>query len=185
MTIIDADAQKVFVRFQIPRDKQHPEPARVANLHWTANKGEVTAAYRNFHNTGGNNIMLWMEFNIWALQYAGLFSHPNLLHVEPQLGLNQTEVVVSFILPSGTEKLEKIYPTIGHDWSEPDKAAAHYVFGLKGNLDIHDYAYSSNYTLKNAIQTYKNGNARTAPKLHLACATPGGGNLFVDLKLMR
>jgi hypothetical protein len=89
---VDADAKDIFVRFQPPKSNEHTEGARVSRTQWHTTDGEVLKTYKDYFNTHGNNAMLWMRLDIWALQYAGLYSHKDIKHVAPQLGLNKDNV---------------------------------------------------------------------------------------------
>lgn len=95
----DSDVKRIFVRFQIPYRGQSTTGARVTTKNWDATEAEVTSAVRNYWNTGGTNIMLWREFDMSTLQYAGYYSPACMHYMEPQRGLNADNVASKYPVP--------------------------------------------------------------------------------------
>ncbi|KAE8346399.1 hypothetical protein BDV24DRAFT_158634 [Aspergillus arachidicola] len=164
-TLHDANKEDIYVRFQIPRLGQNPEDARVTQEIWNTNPGAVADAFRNFHNINGNNVMLWMRYDMWALQYAGIYSHSSVRGITPQRGLDQDNVVVTYIMPSGVKKLEQVKVTPGSDWSANDREVAGAVFGIRSiggrGLSDADYSYNKVSDIKGSLRRFRDKEIRS------------------------
>ena len=89
---INADSQKVYVRFQIPGPGQTTNAARVTKLQWASTEGSVTATCKDFSNHGRRNDQLWLQYGLWSLQYTGLYQSPHMYGMTAQSGLDADNV---------------------------------------------------------------------------------------------
>ncbi|KAI0410906.1 65kDa B protein-domain-containing protein [Xylaria grammica] len=160
------EAEKIFIRFHQPskdskkttREEKIKE-ARITREQWNMTPGKATSSFHNYFNERGTNEMLWMELDNsgFALAYAGYFQGAP---YEPQTGLYGRDVAVSFILPSGTAKLQKVVIEPGDDWSATDSGNSGNYFGLRtiptNPLDpAVDYAYAEGAQLIEAFKQRK------------------------------
>jgi hypothetical protein len=98
--------------------------------------------------------------------YAGIISC-NGENMVPQKGLNDDDVVISFILPSGVSKLTRVFPDTD-GMSQPDKLAIQGIFGISGTLVASDYAYTTVATLKAAVaELYREGNGHALSSIFI------------------
>ncbi|CAJ2503659.1 Uu.00g110530.m01.CDS01 [Anthostomella pinea] len=182
---VDVDADTVvYVRFQIPRSGQTSRDARVTETSWDSDVGSVTATCMDFFNSGGTNDQLWRYFDISTLQYAGLFRASCLMGMAAQSGLDGDNVAGSFILPSGVAKLRTIGPdTNGDGWTAQDRQAVTGIFGIAGQLDASDFAYTTVGAIKDSLMDW-DPRKRYDNQLRLSLEKNNGDSVPLTLGLI-
>lgn len=82
----------MFVRFQIPRDGQSRDDARVTTTDWQTTSAQVASTMVDYFNVGGGNAMLWRQWGTTTLAYAGYHQSRACRGQTAQDGLNGDNV---------------------------------------------------------------------------------------------
>ncbi|KAF7586520.1 hypothetical protein BBP40_008765 [Aspergillus hancockii] len=133
---------EALIRFQRPRDGQSTVSARVTQTEWTTAQRDVDRSFRDFYNLDNTNVQLWLGCNQTALSYAGINCSNVLRAVYPQTGLHHDKTAVTFLLPSGMNKVTLLKVNTSTEFSDKDKEAAGLIYGINGTLEPSDLAYT-------------------------------------------
>lgn len=136
-----------FSRWQNPQPGKDSKSARITETHWAQTPSGVTTTIKDMSNSNNKNDPLWLQ-GTFSLLYAGVYvdqSRP----ITPQSGLNEDETVLSVILPSGVEKLNKVSYDPHAGFTADEKRRVTGIFGLALKSPIiplvpADYAYINN-----------------------------------------
>lgn len=139
------------------------EASRVTQATWTTTPEDYQNTCNNFGNFGNTNVKLWLYGGVQAFQYAGLLLRR--YNFQAQTNLAALNTVVTFLLPSGVSKLERIAPTPNENCQRMANAGG---IGITGKVDPNtDYAYALAFDVALALAArYPN------PRLTPAMITP-------------